>query len=142
MMKKLTIPALLLLVVLVLQGTKYGLQYFVPSVLPPSPVGEITKVVAIHESEVDHALAYSKQHETMVGQTSQALRTEDKWRMYDRNYVPADYSELLSKAKEGQTDDKWQPWLGLYHDATLGWDGPVPDSDVGLEQLIDEHGGH
>jgi len=138
-MRKFAVPLLLLLLLLILQGAKYGLQYAAPNILPP--VGPISKAVVIYESELDDALAYPKQHEAMVGKTSQALRKANKWRQYDKDHVPTDYAGLLAKAKAGQTKEKWEPWLGLYHEKRLTWNGSMLDSDVGLKQAIDGQGG-
>ena len=139
-MKKFAIPLSLLLLILVLQGAKYGLQYAAPNILPPA--GPITRAVVIYESELGDALAYPQQHEAMVGRTSQALRKKDKWRQYDKDHVPADYADLLTKAEAGQTQKKWEKWLGLYHATSLGWSGAMPGSDTKLKERIEQNGGY
>ena len=136
-MKKLITPALLLLALIVLQSAKYSVPYFA------EPAGAITRAVVIYESEITDAMAYPKQHEVLVGQTSQALRQIDKWRQYDKDHVPVKYAILLQEAEKDQpTKDAWEPWLGIYHDDSLTWNGPVPDSNIGLEQTITSQGGY
>ncbi len=138
-MKRSTVFFILLAILLALQGAKYGIQYAAPSILPPA--GSISKAVVIYESDVKDAIANSKQHEAMVSKTSQELRKKDKWRQFDKDHVPDQYNGLLEKAKAGQTEDKWRPWLGIYHSEKLTLDGPMPDSDAGLKQTIDAQGG-
>jgi len=142
-MRKFAVPLSLLLLVLILQGAKYGLRYAAPNILPPTE--PISKVVVIYESDVKDARQHWAQGEVMVGRTAQALRKVDKYRQYDqtKDNVPADWKDLLERAKAGQTTtDTWNPWLGVYHNGKkLTWDGPVPDSDAGLKQIIDGQGG-
>jgi len=140
-MKKLILPIVLVVILLSLQGLKYGLPYLAPDVLPPSP-DPITMAVAIYESERDDAIEHYAQHQAMVGKISQALRGQKKWRQYDKDQVPEKYADLLKVSTSKQkTTETFEPWLGIYHEDDLDWNGAMPDSDAGLKQTINENGG-
>ena len=143
MTKRFFIPiVVLLLVVLSLQGAKYGLQYAAPHILPPV-AQPITMAAVIYESEVDDALAHYDQHQAMMGVTARELRKVNKWRQYDKNEVPERCTDLLELARQGQPQGQktWEPWLGLYHETELNWNGSMPENDAGLKQTIQENGG-
>jgi len=136
------IPIVLVLILLALQGVKYGAQYIPQNILPPPPVSPITMAVAIYESETDDTLANYDQHQTMLGKTAQALRKVNKWRQYDKDHVPEKYLIYLSVVEKEQEGKMWEPWLFLLHsDTDCGWAGPMPESDDGLKQKIKENGG-
>ena len=141
-MKKLILPIVLVIILLSLQGVKYGLPYLLPNVLPPPSPDPITMAVAIYESERDDAIVHYDQHQVMVGKTSQALRGQNKWRQYDKDHTPEKYADLLKVAEEKQAaTETFEPWLGIYHEDNLDWDGAMPDSDAGLKKVINENGG-
>ncbi len=125
-------PILLILLIL----------YFVFSwsnVIPPST--PITKAIVIYESTIGQGPDFNIK-EVLLGKTSQELRSKDKWRQYDKDAVPEEYTSIKDETIKNQKNDKYLiPWIFIFHDSKVTWKGQLPINDRLLNDLIQQQGG-
>ena len=127
--------ALCLTIVVVGVSQEYGntvMSWFGQTVNEP-----ITLAVVIEETKL-----VTPARDAMFGKTANALRKEKKWRQFDTDQVPKDLQVLKEAADKNQPSKyKYQPWLFILHSTTVTWNGPMPESDAKLSELITQQGG-